>query len=54
MADPWLTNRDRSHSTEHLPLRQMSIAYHQPLTILIPSIPAELDTVDNLILDCCL
>jgi hypothetical protein len=51
MADPWLTNRDRSHSTDHLPLRQMSIADHQPLSIVIPSILVELDILDHLILD---
>jgi hypothetical protein len=51
MMDPWLTNRDRPHSTDQLSLRQMSIAYHQPLSILIPSILVELDIFDHFILD---
>src|SRR5580700_9942559 len=52
MADPWLTNRDRSHSTDHLPLRQMAIAYDQPLPVLIQSILVQLDIVEHFILDC--
>jgi hypothetical protein len=32
---PRLTNPDRTHSAHHLPFRQMSIACHQPLSILI-------------------
>jgi len=50
MADPWLTNRDRSHSTDHLPLRQMAIAYDQPLPVLIQSILVHI--VEHFILDC--
>jgi hypothetical protein len=50
MPDPWLTNSDRTYSTDYFPLRQVSIA-HQPLSILVSSILVELDIVDDLILD---
>jgi hypothetical protein len=38
MPDPWLTNQDRIHSTDHLPRWQMPVADNQPLAILVPSI----------------
>jgi hypothetical protein len=38
VSDPWLTNWNRTRSTDHLPLRQMAIADHQLLPILIQSI----------------
>lgn len=46
MSDPWLTNPDRSHSTDDLPFRQMAIPNHQPLAILVPLILVKLDTLD--------
>ena len=54
MADPWLTNWNRTRSTDHLPLRQMAVADHQPLPVLIHSILVQLDIVDHFVLDCCL
>jgi hypothetical protein len=49
MPNPWLTNPDRTNSTNDFSLRQMSIAYHQSLSILIPLILVKLDVVDYLV-----
>src|SRR5208283_5296456 len=54
VPDPWLTNWNRARSTDHLPLRQVPIAYHQSLPVLIHSILVELDIVDHFVLDRCL
>jgi hypothetical protein len=54
MPDPWLTNPDRTHSTDYLPLRQMAITYYQPLAMLVPLILVKLDIIDHLVLDSCL
>ena len=43
MPHPRLTNFNRTNSSDYLPLWQMPIAYHQPLSILITSILVELD-----------
>src|SRR6267378_533539 len=43
MPYPRLTNFKRTNSSDYLPLWQMPIAYHQPLSILITSILVELD-----------
>jgi hypothetical protein len=51
MADPWLTNWNPTRSTDHLPLRQMAIADHQPLPALIQSILVELNILDHFILN---
>src|SRR5271154_4057039 len=47
MTDPWLTNWNRTRSTDHLPLRQMAVADHQPLPVLIYSILVQLDIVEH-------
>jgi hypothetical protein len=49
MPNPWLTNPDRTNSANDFSLRQMSIAYHQSLSILIPPILVKLDVVDYLV-----
>jgi hypothetical protein len=41
MPNPRLTNFNKTNSTDYLSLRQMSIAYNQPLSILITPILVE-------------
>src|ERR1700756_107960 len=54
MPNPRLTNFYGTNSTDYLPLRQMSVAYNQPLSILITSILMELNVVHYLVFDRCL
>jgi hypothetical protein len=54
VPDPWLTHWNRTRSTDHFSLRQMSIAYDQPLPVLIESILVELNILDHFVLDRCL
>src|SRR5438105_3261798 len=54
MPNSRLPNFNGTNSTDYLPLRQMPVAYHQPLSILITSILIELNVVDYLVFDRCL
>jgi hypothetical protein len=43
MPYPWLANFDGPNSANYFPLGQMSVAYNQPLSILITAIFVELN-----------
>jgi hypothetical protein len=51
MPYPWLPNFDGPNSTNYFSLRQMPVAYNQPLSILTTSILVELNVVDYLVFD---
>jgi hypothetical protein len=51
MPNPRLANFNRTNSTGYLPLWQMSVAYDQPLAILITAILVELNVVHYLVLN---
>src|SRR5690349_14334170 len=54
MPNPRLTNFNGPNSTDYLPLRQMPVAYNQPLSILTAPILVELNVVHYLVFYRCL
>ena len=51
MPYPWLANFDGPNSANYFPLGQMSVAYNQPLSILITAVFVELNVVHYLVFD---
>jgi hypothetical protein len=54
MTDARLTDFDWSNAADDFPFRQVTAAYHQALSILIPAILMELNVLDNLVFYRCL
>jgi hypothetical protein len=54
MTDARLTDFDWSNAADDFPFRQVTVAYHQALSILIPAILMELNVLDNLVFYRCL